>query len=206
MIKQFTDNTALLLIDIQKGVDDLAYYGGPTGRRNNSEAESRQKNLLDAWRAHGLPVLHTRHDSVEPESPLKWSKASGEFKAGFEPEDAEAVIWKQANSGFVGTNLGMELRRRKIGRIVIAGFYTNFCVETTTRMSGNFGYDTYLVHDACAAANRVGLDGTDYDPQLVHDLSVASLHGEFCTAISHTDAISLLSADAPELDRVQGNE
>ena len=35
MISKFDTSTALLLIDVQKGVNDTAYYGGPTGRRNN---------------------------------------------------------------------------------------------------------------------------------------------------------------------------
>ena len=89
---------------------------------------------------------------------------------------------------------------------MIAGFFTNFCVETTTRMAGNLGFDTYLVHDGCATTNRVGLDGTDHDPQLVHDLTVANLHGEFCTAITGAEATRLLDADADHLERSQGNE
>lgn len=98
------------------------------------------------------------------------------------------------------------MRQHGITRLVIVGFFTNFCVETTTRMSGNMGYDTYLVPDACATTNRVGPDGTDYDPEVVHAMSVASLHGEFCTAITPDQAIALTKADAPDLVRVQGNE
>ena len=63
-----------------------------------------------------------------------------------------------------------------------------------------------IVEDACATTNRVGPDGTDYDPELVHAMSVASLHGEFCTAIGVDDALGLLDADAAHLTRVQGNE
>jgi nicotinamidase-related amidase len=90
--------------------------------------------------------------------------------------------------------------------LVIVGFFTNMCVETTTRMAGNLGFDTYLVHDACATTNRVGLDGTDRDPELVHDMTIANLHGEFCTAISSVTARELLRNDDPTLDRAQGNE
>ena len=43
------------------------------------------------------------------------------------------------------------------------GFYTNYCIETTVRMAGNLGFDTYLVHDACAAINTLGHDGTYYE-------------------------------------------
>jgi len=73
-------------------------------------------------------------------------------------------------------------------------------------MAGNLGFDTYLVPDCCATSNRIGLDGADYDPELVHDMTVANLHREFCTAITPGDVLSLLEADAPGLERIQGNE
>lgn len=206
MIHAFSADTALLLIDVQKGVDVLTHWGGPTGRRNNQDAEVRMQEILTAWRAAGLPVAFTRHDSREAASPLKFSLPTGEQKNGFEPVAGEIVVEKDVNSGFVGTSLEIELRRSGIDRLVVVGFFTNMCVETTVRMAGNLGFDTYLVHDACATTNRVGIDGVDHEPEAVHAMTVANLHGEFCTAITGTDALGLVAADAPHLDRVQGNE
>lgn len=206
MIKQFGSETALTLIDVQKGVNVLNHWGGPTGRRNNPNAEAVMAKLLETWRMANLPVVFTQHDSREAASPLKLSLPTGEMIDGFEPRDGEIVIRKDVNSGFVGTDLELRMRQHGITRLVIVGFFTNFCVETTTRMSGNMGYDTYLVPDACATTNRVGPDGTDYDPDLVHAMAVASLHGEFCTAITPDQTVALTKADAPDLKRVQGNE
>ena len=73
-------------------------------------------------------------------------------------------------------------------------------------MAGNLGYDAYLVHDACATTNRIGPDGVDHDPDQVHQLSIASLHGEFCTSIDHIQALELLHGDNADLSRAQGNE
>lgn len=206
MIPRFGDDTALLLIDVQAGVDVLEHWGGPTGRRNNPDAEANMATLLAGFRTSGLPVAFTRHDSREAASPLKFSLPTGAQKPGFEPAAADLVVEKDVNSGFVGTPLEIELRRRGVDRLAIVGFFTNMCVETTTRMAGNLGFDTYLVHDACATTNRVGPDGVDHEPELVHDMTVANLHGEFCTAISTADAAGLLQSDAPDLHRVQGNE
>jgi nicotinamidase-related amidase len=100
----------------------------------------------------------------------------------------------------------VQLRRAGISRLVIVGFFTNFCVETTTRMAGNLGFDTYLVDDCCSASNRVGPDGIDRDPELVHAMTVANLHGEFCTAVSCVDALGLVNSDNTSLSRCQGNE
>ncbi len=94
----------------------------------------------------------------------------------------------------------------RIDRLVIVGFFTNMCVETTTRMANNLGFDTYLVPDGCATTNRVGPDGTDHDPEVVHQMSVANLDREFCTAISPDAAAALLTGDRADLDRRQGNE
>jgi nicotinamidase-related amidase len=206
MIPRWSDDTALLLIDLQVGVDVLEHWGGPTGRRNNPAAEQVMSDLLGAWRTAGRQVAFTRHDSREAGSPLKFSLDTGAQKPGFEPASRDIVVSKNVNSGFIGTSLEVDLRRRKINRLVIGGFFTNFCVETTTRMAGNLGFDTYLIHDGCATTNRVGPDGADRGPQLVHDVTVANLHGEFCTAIRGADAITLLSADAEHLERSQGNE
>ena len=116
------------------------------------------------------------------------------------------MVEKDVNSGFIGTSLELDLRRAGVQRLVIVGFFTNVCVETTTRMDSNMGFDIYLVHDACATMNSIGHDATDYDPELVHNMAIASLHGEFCTAITTQDALNLCREDAPHLDRVQGNE
>jgi len=205
MIPAYGADTALLLIDVQVGVDALEHWGGVNGRRNNPTAESVMSDLLADWRAAGLPVAFTRHDSLEADSPLKFSLPTGAQKPGFEPAADDIVVSKDVNSGFIGTSLEIDLRRRGVDRLVVAGFFTNFCVETTTRMAGNLGFDTYLVHDGCAATNRVGPDGVDHDPDLVHQMSIANLHGEFCTAIVGADAQRLLGGDAVDLDRAQGN-
>ncbi len=206
MITRFDETTALLMIDLQKGVDILNHWGGPTGRRNNPQAEAHLRLLLDGWRKLGLPVFYTVHDSREARSPLKLSLPTGRIKEGLEPRDGEIVIRKDVNSGFVGTNLELMLQRRRVRRLVVAGFFTNMCVETTVRTAGNLGYDTYVVADACATSNRVGWDGLDRDAELVHAMAITNMDGEFCTALTTTDALRLLEGDAPDLVRRQGNE
>ena len=206
MIKRFGRETALLLIDVQVGVDVLSHWGGPNGRRNNPDAETKMLQLLAAWRNAKLQVAFTRHDSRESASPLKFSLPTGAQKPGFEPDAGEIVVEKDVNSGFIGTDLEIQLRRAKISRLAIVGFFTNFCVETTTRMAGNLGFDTYLIEDCCSTSNRIGPDGVDRDPELVHAMTVANLHGEFCTAIKFADALGLVTADNNQLSRCQGNE
>lgn len=206
MITKFGADTALLFIDVQKGVHDLGHWGGPAGRMNNPDCVARLQRLLTAFRSAGRQIAFTRHDSLEPDSPLQFSKPGGTQLDGLDPVPGEIVVEKNTNSGFIGTSLEVDLRRARINCLVIAGYFTNFCVETTVRMAGNMNFDVYLAHDACATCNRVDLEGRDHDPDLVHALSIASMHGEFCTALTTDDLIALLNADASHLSRAQGNE
>ena len=206
MIEKFDETTALLLVDVQKGVNEVKYYGGPSGKRNNHSAEENMRCLLAEWRRLGKCVAFTRHNSREINSPLKLDLETGDQIEGLEINGSDIVVEKDVNSGFIGTSLELELRRSGINRLVVMGFYTNYCIETTVRMAGNLGFDTYLVHDACAAVNTLGHDGEYYAPDLVHNMSIASLHGEFCTAISKEVAMRLCLENCIDLERVQGNE
>ena len=206
MIEKFDETTALLLVDVQKGVNEVKYYGGPSGKRNNHSAEENMRCLLAEWRRLGKRVAFTRHNSREINSPLKLELETGNQIEGLEINGPDIVVEKDVNSGFIGTSLELELRRSGINRLVVMGFYTNYCIETTVRMAGNLGFDTYLVHDACAAVNTLGHDGEYYEPDLVHNMSIASLHGEFCTAISREVAMRLCLENCVDLKRVQGNE
>lgn len=206
MIIRFENDAALLLIDCQVGDNELAHWDAPTGRRNNPAAKDRQRELLAAFRAAGPPVFFTRHDSREAASPLKLAEPGGAQIAGLEPEHGDTVVVKDVNAGSIGTGLEVALRRQGVRRLTVCGFFTNFCVETTVRMAGNMGFDVYLAEDACATTNRVGPDGADHDPDLLHELSVASMHGEFCTALPSAALTGLTTGDAPGLHRRMGNE
>ena len=169
---------ALLVIDLQQGFDDSSW-----GRRNNPELEARVAELLAAWRAERRPVLHARHMSALPASPLRPGQPGNEFKAVAAPRPNEPVIEKRVNSCFIGTALDEHLRRSEIGGLVLAGLTTNHCVSTTARMAGNLGYAVWVVSDATAAFDRTGPDDVLYPAELVHAMALSDLHGEFASVI-----------------------
>jgi nicotinamidase-related amidase len=175
------DKPALILIDIQKGFENLAYWGG---QRNNPGAEKNSGELLKQWRKNRLPIFHIRHCSSNSKSLLHESNAGNEFKDVVRPMDDEPVIKKNVNSAFIGTDLKAQLDNAGIIKLVIVGLTTDHCVSTTTRMAGNFGYETYLVSDATATFNKKGIDGRVYTAELMHDTAIASLKDEFAIIIT----------------------
>ncbi|WP_250255401.1 cysteine hydrolase family protein [Chryseobacterium sp. Marseille-Q3244] len=172
---------ALILIDIQKGFLDESYWGG---NRNNREAEKISGKILERWRELNLPVFHIRHSSAHPQSKLHESDPGFEFNDHVLPQNDECIITKNVNSAFIGTDLKEKLDFQGINTVVILGITTNHCVSTTTRMAGNFGYETYVISDATAAFDRVGIHGEKYDAELVHLMALANLHEEFSTVLN----------------------
>jgi nicotinamidase-related amidase len=183
------DNPALLLIDIQKGMDDIEYWGG---ERNNPGAENNAARLLHFWRQNHLPLFHIQHCSTNPKSPLAEGKAGHKIKDIVSPADGEPVIKKNVNSAFIGTDLKNRLDEDKITKLVIVGLTTDHCVSTTTRMAGNFGFDTYLVSDATATFNKQGIDGKKFSAELIHQTSLASLNDEFAKVMTTEELIEEL--------------
>lgn len=185
-------NAALILIDIQQGMDDP--YLGP---RNNLDAEANASRVLKAWREASLPVLHVHHRSVRPQSPLYPGKPGVAVKPEVAPREGEAVFTKTVNSAFIGTDLQTWLEERNIDCVVIAGLTTNHCVDTTTRMAGNLGFHPVLIGDACATNDRVGPEGRVWDAGTIHATTLANLHGEFATVMTTDQVLAAVTPDRP---------
>ena len=172
---------ALILIDIQKGFENLEYWGG---QRNNPNAELRASELLRLWRENGLAVFHVQHCSAIPSSPLHETHAGNQFNDLVAPIEGEPIIKKRVNSAFIGTDLQAQLDHAKITSLVIAGLTTDHCISTTTRMAGNLGYETFLVAAATATFNKKGVNGQIFPAELIHQTALASLDKEFATVIT----------------------
>jgi nicotinamidase-related amidase len=190
MQKQWPDHPALILVDIQKGLDELEFYGG---ERNNPGAEKNAGLLLQHWRKNNWPLFHILHCSVTPGSPLTEGLPGNEHKEEVKPFPGEPVIKKNVNSAFIGTDLKERLNGLGIRTVVIAGLTTQHCISSTARMAANYGFDTVIVSDATAAFRSFGPNGEVFPAQLVHDVSLATLNGEFAELLLTRDIL-------PELD------
>lgn len=167
-------NAALIAIDVQRGFDTDHW-----GVRNNPDMEANGRSLLAAWRATGRPIVHTRHDSLSANSPLRPGQDGNQFKAGFEPLSGELVVGKTVNSAFIGTDLEAWLRRAGVTQLVLFGIATDMCVSTTARMGANLGFEVIVAGDASHTWGQTGPDGLFIDADTMHRANLATLNTEF---------------------------
>ena len=86
------------------------------------------------------------------------------------------------------------LKENNIRKVVIVGLTTPHCVSTTARMSGNLGFETYLVSDATAAFAIKGADNTYYSAEQIHTVSLATLDNEFAKVLTTEEVIQKLNS------------
>lgn len=159
--------TALVLIDLQEGI--LPFAGGP---HRAEEVVSRAAMLAEKFRALGAPVILVRvgwsKDFAEaPKQAVDAANAGAALPEnwwdypvalGVKPGDIE--VTKRQWGAFYGTDLEMQLRRRGIDTIVLAGISTNIGVESTARNAWELGFNLVIAEDVCSAGSTEQHNGS----------------------------------------------
>ena len=149
--------TALVVIDLQKGITTQ-----PSRPYTAQEVIANAAELVNAFRKNNMPVflvhvqmtnetmLHVISDLTfsrpQPVSP-DWT----EFVPELTPTPSDVVITKRQWGAFYGTDLDLQMRRRKIDTIVLCGISTDFGVESTARFAYEYGYQQIFAEDAMAS-------------------------------------------------------
>lgn len=158
-LKLDPQTTALVLIDLQYGIVSMNVQP-----HSSSEVVARAKRLAQAFRAANAPVVLVTvggspdgKDTLTPTldtasaapaaRPADWSTVVAEL--GAQPSDLRVL--KRQWGAFYGTDLDLQLRRRNIRTIVLAGLSTNVGVESTARDAFERAYDQVFVTDAMAS-------------------------------------------------------
>jgi len=139
MKKQPIERSALLVVDAQ----DSFKLGLRWDRRSNRDFERNVGALIDAYRQAGLPVLFVLHSDDDP----GFQRDSPEFKLMdfIQRRDSEPLLLKNTRNSFTSTDLQQRLDALGVQRLVITGIQTEQCVETTTRVAADLGYDADFV-------------------------------------------------------------
>ncbi|HET7875941.1 MAG TPA: cysteine hydrolase family protein [Methylomirabilota bacterium] len=169
------DKTALLIIDAQQE------YFAPIGKLvlpDGPRAVERIARTLDWARRRGVPVFHIVHESRRPGAAIFAPGSPAlEIHPAVKPAPGEPVIQKHLPGSFTGTPLEEELRRRGIERVIVSGFMTQMCCDTTAREAAHRGFQVTILSDATAAMDVKGPDGQVIPHDQVHRTHLGSLNG-----------------------------
>jgi nicotinamidase-related amidase len=149
--------TALVVIDLQKGVT-----AQPSRPYTAQEVIANAAELVNAIRRNNMPVflVHvqmTKETMLNVISDQTFSRPQpaspdwAEFVPELTPTPSDIVITKRQWGAFYGTDLDLQLRRRKIDTIVLCGISTDFGVESTARFAYEYGYQQIFAEDAMAS-------------------------------------------------------
>jgi nicotinamidase-related amidase len=161
MLKLDPQRTALVLIDLQQGI--LPFAGGP---HSAGQVVANAARLAQRFRQINAPVILVRvgwspdfADALK--QPVDAALPGGalpenwwHFPEELHVQDTDLRVIKHQWGAFYGTELDLQLRRRGIDTIVLAGISTNIGVESTARNAWEMGYGLVLAEDACSAQNQ----------------------------------------------------
>jgi nicotinamidase-related amidase len=173
------DKTALLVIDAQQE------YFAPIGKvvlPDGPPAVARIAALLAWARDAGVPVVHIVHESRRP-NPTTFAPGSPALAIhpAAQPAPGEPVVTKHLPGSFTNTNLEEHLRRHGIEQVIVSGFMTQMCCDTTAREAAHRGFKVLMAADAMAAMPVKGPDGSIITAELVHRTHLGSLNGFLAT-------------------------
>jgi nicotinamidase-related amidase len=179
-----TTKTALIVIDAQQeyfaAIGKVVLPDGPAAVKQVARA-------LEWARAAGVPVAHIVHESRRP-NPTTFVPGSPalEIHPDARPTAGEPVMTKHLPGSFTGTDLERWLRERGVERLVVSGFMTQMCVDTTARQAAHLGFAVTVLADATAAMAVKAPDGTVIAADQVHRTHLGSLSG-FLAQIARVD-------------------
>ncbi|HWQ19474.1 MAG TPA: hydrolase [Methanotrichaceae archaeon] len=149
--------TALIVIDLQKGIVSV-----PSKPYSAQEVVANAAKLVGAFRENGMPVFLVHVDTTKEtmlsvmsdqtvQRPMPAPPDWAEFVPEMRPEPSDIVITKRQWGAFYGTELDLQLRRRRIETIVLCGISTDFGVESTARFAYEYGYQQIFAEDAMSS-------------------------------------------------------
>ena len=144
--------------------------------------------LLDRARSAGIPIIHIQH-SDGPGSLYDIEGESGAIVTQVAPRDGEPVVVKQYPNSFVQTDLDDRLKALGAGNLVLAGFMTHMCVNSTARGAFNLGYAPTVVAAATATRALPGVGGDSVSAAVMQSASLAAVADLFAVVVPGETAI-----------------
>jgi nicotinamidase-related amidase len=173
----------LILVDAQN-----TYRAGVMALAGIEPALDEAARLLARARALKVPVIHIQHDAG-PGSPYDIRVELGAIADKVAPKEGEPVVVKQYPNSFVSTDLDARLKALGAKKLVIAGFMTHMCINSTTRGAFNLGYEVTVPASATATRPLPALGGGTVSAETLQVAALAALSDMFAVVVPTVRAI-----------------
>ncbi len=149
-------NTALMVIDVQKGVVADAHQ--------RDAVVANIGTLVDKAREEGVPIVWVQHSDEQMEK--------GSDAWAYVPElvrqESEPLVHKTFGDSFEDTDLEEVLAKAGVGRLVVTGAQTDACIRSTIHGAFARGYDVTLVGDAHTTEDQSAWGAPSPDKVIAH--------------------------------------
>lgn len=169
--------SALVMVDLQN-----TYTRGVMELDGVDAAVDEAATLLERARIAGIPIIHIQHDSG-PGTPYDVREDIGAVIDRVAPRPDEPVIVKHFPNSFIETDLDQRLRTSMIHNLVLVGFMTHMCVNSTARGAFNLGYAPTVVAAATATRALPAVDGAEVPAAALQSASLAALADLFAIVV-----------------------
>jgi nicotinamidase-related amidase len=162
-------NRALLVIDVQNeyftGALPITY---PAGNLANIT------RVMDVAAAQGIPIVVVQHTFPNPDAPF-FKRDTYEWQVHAEVVDRkhDLLIEKNFPGSFTGTELEFWLKEHNIDTVVIAGYMSHMCCDTTSRQAMHLGLTVEFLSDATGTLAVSNTAGSVSDEELHRSILVA---------------------------------
>ncbi|MGN6702296.1 MAG: cysteine hydrolase family protein [Burkholderiaceae bacterium] len=162
---------ALIVVDIQNDY----FPGGRWPLQGMQAATDNAARVIAAAREKDELVVYIRHEATSEHAPFF---VPGSYGAQLHPDvenrENETVVLKHYINSFRGTELKRILDDAGIDALTVIGSMSHQCIDSITRAAGDFGYETTVIHDACAS-HDLEFNGVKVPAAQVHAAFMAAL-------------------------------
>jgi nicotinamidase-related amidase len=129
-----------------------------------------------------VPVIHIQHDAG-PGSPYDIRAEIGAIADKVAPAEGEPVVVKNYPNSFLNTDLDARLKALGVKNVVVAGFMTHMCINSTGRGAFNLGYAVTVPANATATRPLAAPDGSTVPAAALQAAALAALGDLFAVVV-----------------------
>lgn len=132
---------ALVVIDVQRGL-----LNDPPGAFETDLVVGRINDLSSRARKAAVPIVLIQHE--RPGTPVQRGSEGWLFHDDLVVQESDVVVHKTTPDSFLRTDLARVLEEYGVEELVVCGYASEFCIDTTVRRAAALGFPVTLVSDA----------------------------------------------------------